>query len=268
MLQTEPWLAEVLNRSILLTGAPRSGTTLLGNLLHSCEGVEYIFEPKVVLPLLALIDSIDEANWRTLFETTLVAEAMMDRVAGRSINLNPHDDSYFGRAKGEKELARQRLCHSWSAAEAQEVCQHRILVWKSPEAGMWAEDLKRLYPGMCVVAIWRREEEVVRSMIEKGWFAERKEARWFHQDGEQPFWWHRRRGIGLERFWMDLDERAKASILWASVWGGLGEGVYVIEYEDLLREPHIAFAALCHFLGLAPGLMTDRLLSEIRMKGE
>ena len=263
MLKSEPWMAEVLNRSILLTGAPRSGTTLLGNLLHSCEGVEYFFEPKVVLPLLALMESIDEANWRTLFETSLVADGMMDRVAGRTINLNPHDDSYFGRAKGEAELA-QRMGHSWAAVEAQGVCAQRVLVWKSPEAGIWAKDLKRLYPGMRVVAIWRSQKEVARSMVAKGWFAGSKEARWFHQDGDMPFWWHRRRGKGLKKFWFDLDEMEKAATLWSSVWGGLGEGMYVVLYSELCGKPQEVFSSLCTFLGLEPGPMTAGLLSTVR----
>lgn len=267
MLKAEPWLAEVVNRSILVTGAPRSGTTLLGNLLHSCEGVEYIFEPQVVLPLLALMDSLAEDDWRTLFETTLVAEAMMDRVAGRGINLNFYDDSSFEKVKPYNEL-KARMGHSWSATEAQGACAQRTLVWKSPEAGMWAEDLRRLYPGMRVVAIWRSEKEVVRSMVAKGWFAGRKEARWFHQDGDQPFWWHRRQGIGLTRFWMDLDEEAKASTLWSSVWAGLGvKGVYVLSYADLCREPQRVFTGLCTFLGLQPGAMTEGLLQRVQ-KGE
>ncbi len=263
MLRSEPWLAEVLNRSILVTGAPRSGTTLLGNLLHSCEGVEYVFEPKTVLPLLALMDSIPEADWRVLFETTLVAEGMMDRVAGRAINLNSYDDTYFLRAKSARNMVR-RLGLSWSAIEAQQACKSRTLVWKSPEAGMWAQDLRRLYPGMRVVAIWRSEEEVVRSMMAKGWFAGRQEARWFHGEGDQPFWWHRRRGTGLDKFWIDLDEEAKASILYESVWAGLGQGVHITNYPGLCQFPQMVFSALCTFLGLEPGPMTPGLLQGVR----
>ena len=265
-LKPEPWLAEVLNRSILVTGAPRSGTTLLGNLLHSCEGVEYVFEPKTVLPLLALMDSLDEANWRVLFETTLVAEAMMDRVAGRTMNFNTFDDTYFGRVKVMRDEKNARLGHSWSAAEAQGVCAQRVLVWKSPEAGIWAKDLKRLYPGMRVVAIWRSQNEVVRSMMVKGWFAGSKEARWFHQDGDMPFWWHRRRGEGWRKCWIDLDERQKAATLWSSVWGGLGEGIYVVLYSALCGKPQEVFSSLCAFLGLAPGPMTPGLLSVVRRR--
>ena len=277
MIKPEPWMAEVLNRSILVTGAPRSGTTLLGNLLHSCEGVEYIFEPQVVLPLLALIDTIDKDDWRTLFETTLVAEGMADRIAGRSINLNPHDESRFQRARGGNyyqgsrgliDHVEDRWAKSWSRAETTLECQRRTLVWKSPEAGIWAKDLKRLYPGMRVVAIWRSQKEVVRSMVAKGWFAGSKEARWFHQDGDMPFWWHRRRGKGLKKFWFDLDEMEKAATLWSSVWGGLGEGMYVVLYSELCGKPQEVFAALAAFLGLAPGPMTEGLLSTVRREAD
>ena len=276
MLKSEPWLAEVLNRSILVTGAPRSGTTLLGNLLHSCNDVEYIFEPQVVLPLLPLIGSLDDSTWRCLFETTLVAEGMADRIAGRSINLNPHDDSYFGRVKRADSLLCTlpisgedgRLGHSWSRAETTAECLRRTLVWKSPEAGIWAKDLKRLYPGMRVVASWRSQKEVVRSMVAKGWFAGSKEARWFHQDGDMPFWWHRRRGEGLKKFWSDMDELGKAATLWSSVWGGLGYGMYVVLYPELCGKPQEVFSSLCTFLGLEPGPMTAGLLSTVRREAD
>ena len=263
MLKSEPWLAEVLNRSILVTGAPRSGTTLLGNLLHSCDGVEYCFEPKTVLPLLALIDTVPESAWRVLFETALVADAMMERVAGRTMNFNTFDETYFGRAKVMSDED-ARLSHSWSAAESQVACERRTLVWKSPEAGIWTRDLQRLYPGMRVVCIWRAEEEVVKSMIARGWFVGRKEARWFHQEGDQPFWWHRRRGIGLNKFWIDLDEEEKASTLWFSVLDGMREAVCLVIYRELCLSPHRVFSALCAFLGLKYGPRTEGLLSTLR----
>ena len=266
-LKSEPWLAEVLNRSILVTGAPRSGTTLLGNLLHSCQGVEYLFEPQVVLPLLPLIESLDASTWRCLFETTLVAEGMADRIAGRSINLNTHDESSYWKAKDSEDVE-ARWDKSWARAETTLECQRRTLVWKSPEAGIWAQDLRRLYPGMQVVAIWRSEEEVVRSMVAKGWFAGRKEARWFHHKDGTPFWWYRRSGVGLTKFWMDMDAPAKASTLWSSVWAGLREGVYTLQYRDLCREPQMVFSSLRTFLGLAPGEMTGGLLAEVRREAD
>ena len=261
VLKAEPWLAEVLNRSILVTGAPRSGTSLIGNLLHSCQGVEYLYEPQVVLPLLPLLGSLDESTWRCLFETTLVAEGMADRIAGRSINLNPHDEGFFLNAKPSSV---ERWRRSWSRAETTLECQRRTLVWKSPEAGIWAHDLKRLYPGMRVVAIWRSEEEVVRSISVKGWLAGSKEARWFHREEGVPFWWHRRLGIGITKPWVDLNEQEKAATLWASIWGGLGEGMYVVLYSELCGKPQEVFAALTAFLGLVPGPMTAGLLQTIR----
>ena len=37
--------AEVIGKSILIGGCGRSGTTILGKLIGSLEGIEYYFEP-------------------------------------------------------------------------------------------------------------------------------------------------------------------------------------------------------------------------------
>ena len=42
----EPILKNLADRSICLTGIGRSGTTILGAVVHSFKNVEYAFEPQ------------------------------------------------------------------------------------------------------------------------------------------------------------------------------------------------------------------------------
>ena len=51
---------ESINESILISGCGRSGTTIVGKLLHSFDNVDYFFEPPLTYTILPLLGKISD----------------------------------------------------------------------------------------------------------------------------------------------------------------------------------------------------------------
>ena len=112
-------ISRLVGRSVVVTGTTRSGTTMMGSLIHSMRGMEYAFEPPLLVSLLPLIDQVDEGVWRLLFETYLFEDFLMEAITGRRLNLNRHDDSCVLVAKAEEDV-RSRMQQMHARVGAQE----------------------------------------------------------------------------------------------------------------------------------------------------
>jgi len=86
-------------KHIVITGVGRSGTTILGKIIHSFEGVEYVYEPYTIQALLPLLTTIEKDHWKNLYHSYLYEDIFMGAVAGRNVNLNEMDDSCIIKAK-------------------------------------------------------------------------------------------------------------------------------------------------------------------------
>ena len=79
-------------RVVFIVGAHRSGKTLIGNLLGSCERVEHIDEPWSLIQTVILAGHklLDESVARDLFLTQLY-EIINDRILMRHVNFREID---------------------------------------------------------------------------------------------------------------------------------------------------------------------------------
>ena len=77
------------DRVIIITGAGRSGTTILGKLIGSMDPAFYFFEPTIVKfgYMHCDLDAL-----RAIF----VEDYVLPLIQGRNINSNENDDSYIG----------------------------------------------------------------------------------------------------------------------------------------------------------------------------
>jgi hypothetical protein len=66
---TNARIRELFGHAVCLTSIARSGTTLVGSLIHSMRGVEYSFEPPTLFMLFPLLDQIPAEAWKLLYET-------------------------------------------------------------------------------------------------------------------------------------------------------------------------------------------------------
>jgi hypothetical protein len=157
-------------KQIIITGLPRSGTTLLGNLLGSCENVEYFFEPPMMNIIMNnLSNKVDQETWKAVFEEYRNYELMFESLAGRRLNFNSHDDTHVYKLISE-EVIESRQSKSWRSFELENILQQFVFCFKTPGLGSGAVMLQKAYPNAIFIVLLRDIASVVKSIQVKGWF--------------------------------------------------------------------------------------------------
>ena len=265
-LSIDPAGREIAGRAILITGAARTGTTMMGQLIQSLEDVEYIFEPPALFALMPLIDSIDAEHWRLLYETYLFEDALMEALAGRRLNFNTHDDSYICRAKSEAEVE-DRLSKSHRRSELVDRAVRTSIAYKMPDMIPSVPRLTELFPDTATVIMVRRPDRVIASVLSKGWFSD-KSLR--DAPGVWPFRRHRGFAVpfwlptGDTEAWLDADETERSALYYLYMYEPpRPASAIVVDYDAFIEEPTEAFARLVERLGRTLGPKTPKLLANV-----
>ncbi len=266
MLGIEGTARDVVGRAILITGTARSGTTMMGGLVQSLDGVEYIFEPPVLYTLMPLIDRISAPDWQLLYETYLFEDVLLETLGGRRLNFNIHNDSHIHRTKSEDDI-RKRLSKSRRRHELVAQAQASSIAYKMAGMIPFLPSLITLFPAMTAIVMLRRPDHVIASVLAKGWFADRSLR-------ETPGVWPFRHHGGLAvPFWVPVDE--------IESWAVAGEmercaryylymyepapppSAIVIDYDAFVAAPVDTFGKLVARLGRTAGPKTAALLNEV-----
>lgn len=251
MLFVRPEISQCVSRSVIITGAARSGTTMLGQLLHTLDNVEYFFEPPFLFSLIPSIREIPEKAFRLLYESYLFEDALMSSVAGRNLNLNRNDDSFILKAKSESDIE-TRLSSSYRRADLFAMTQRRRIVYKMPDVTHFLPKLQSYYPGTKVIVMFREPESVVQSLQDKGWYQDldtpsKAVQGPFRQLGpDLPFWLQDHvmqflRMTPLERlyiYYINVYEYVKKM-----------SQCLVVDYDEFVRDPEQQFQRVCEFVG-------------------
>ena len=67
MLSLDKKISKKCNEAIIISGGARSGTTIIGKVLHSLKNVEYAFEPPALFALFPLINDLPKKIWKLLY---------------------------------------------------------------------------------------------------------------------------------------------------------------------------------------------------------
>lgn len=261
---------EKANSAILITGSARSGTTILGKLVHSFQSVELDFEPPLLLSLLSVINEGSSYHWRLLYETYIYEDFLLNAIGGRRINLNRHDDSSIYGAKGEAEVA-IRLAHSLRKIEAEERSVDATFAYKLPDIVPYVPSLKRLYPGTRVVVMKRNAQETISSLLLKGWFSDgnlRRNVIWpYRTDGTvpTPHWV----GDAYRDKWQSMSEIDRCAYYYIRMSESESEidGRVEVKYSDLIAKPAAVTRDLADILGLQFGGTTESIISQVQKSG-
>lgn len=261
---------EKVNNSIFITGLTRSGTTILGNLIHSFKNVEYSFEPETVFSLLSVYDSLSYSSmkqWMLLYETYLYEDFFLNAVSGRRINCNNSDDSSIYKVKEVSEIDR-RLNSSNRKIDVESVCYNRILAYKVPDAMFMIDQLHAAYPNKKIVIIERKPIEVVNSILEKGWFSDRMlrencSVPCYSQDEfHLPYW------LGEEELdlWINYNEIERIIYYVNKMMCCYKNSSKIIKvsYNEMLNNPHKVANSLANELNLSFGPLTKRVIDSIK----
>lgn len=278
MLQLRPEISQTVGNAVLITGVARSGTTIMGTLIHSLESLEFLFEPPLLYGLFPLLGKLDEAAWKYLYETYLFEDFLLDAMAGRRLNFNKYDDSSIHKVKSPQDVD-ARLDSRYHRLDLfRQAVNHRI-AYKMPDMLPQIDVLTKYYPDMKVVIMFREPEAVVDSLVRKRWFAPESrtsdviQGPWLQLGPDIPFW------VRNTAEWQQASELEKAYLyyIWQnealtlrfnlySVADSIGTGdkrYCIVDYDDFVMNPVAEFQKVMHFLGCKPTPKTAELLKTV-----
>ena len=257
---------EKVGGSLLITGTARSGTTIVGKLVHSFKNVDLSYEPPLLLSLMSLIHTMDEMEWRLLYETYLYEDFYLGAMAGRSLNTNQVDDSSIFRVKTQAEVNR-RLTSSLKKSNFEGSGIRSMLAWKTPDLIPFLGKLIEYYPKMHTVIVKRNAIETINSLIQKGWFSNERNNKneiWpfiLNKNHCIPFW------VKPEDydFWINVSELDRCAYYYIRMNDSLEklDSVIEIKYSKLLESPYGVTKTLSEKLGLEFGEMTQDIIGTV-----
>lgn len=269
-LAISPQAKQKANEAILITGGARSGTTIMGRLIHSFEGVEYSFEPPMMFSLFSLLDEMPAQQWKLLYETYVYEEFFLNALAGRNLNINSNDASSIYKAKSEAFVA-ERMEASVTKVEAERRVRNHRIAYKVPDVVPFIPSLIDLYPDTTVVVMRRGPIEVLNSLAGKGWFAPENEKanliwpyRWC--EGVQVPFWVADQDVKLWTEWGELDRCAYYYLRMNELLNYRDKQV-IVDYQELGKWPESVAGDLADRLGLKFGEKTPEVIRSVQDSG-
>ena len=267
-LSANPKARRKCDEAIIITGVGRSGTTVMGQLVHSLEGVEYAHEPAMLQPLMALLDRMDRPAWELLYESYLFEEFLFSALAGRALNCNLGDQSSIYRVKDETWI-QGRLSQSLRKRNADEDIERAQLVYKMTDIAPFIPQIQESYPHCRVVMVLRNANDVVHSILERQWFTDEmlrgqvlKSPNRVRDGMNIPFWV----APSDDEFWFHSDEIHRIGYFYLRVHRAMDKikNMVTVGYDDLVGDPQEVVRDLADTLGLAYGSKTPELISNVK----
>lgn len=273
-LQTNTYLDDI----IILTGLPRSGTSILGKLVGSFRSVEYAFEPPLVgyLDAQCRHDLLDPTTASELLKVYLFYDYFAEFVHGRGYNFRPSDTSNVLEMQTVPEILKK-----WdrveTMADAVEVAPEYTFSFKFPGTYHVISAFYEQLPNAHIVDIGRNLDRVLASLFEKQWFFDDNlgpdaTGLWpFHDcDGEYlvPYLvaesdTDRWQAMTPETRTAYICNRFAENRLAFTQQYGDSEKCHQIRYERLIDEPAAVTDELTTALGVERGPATQSIVDEI-----
>ena len=239
----------------------------MGKLVHSCRGVEYAFEPEILVRLMLMAGAIPREAWRLLYETILHEQILMEAIAGRGLNFNTSDDSCIFSAKSVREIS-ERFANGQNrykdlAARATEA----TIAYKLPNILSSVPYLLSLYPETRIVVMLRHPDAVVLSLKRKGWFL--RDAPLYRETGLLKLVeGHAFPAViddSMVAAWSKANETDRCYLLYIHNYAALSriDNPLVVDYSRFVDEPGGVFRSLIGDLKLHPGENTAQLLAGV-----
>ena len=245
------------NRVIIITGAGRSGTTILGKIVGSMEPAYYLFEPTIMKAM--LLQDLDD----TAMLMTLLEDYWAPKIQGRACNNNINDDSWDGHY-----YEMPYVWHSMMRNELLTKVSESKLVIKLTDIQPSLYDIRRLFPGVKIVHIIRNGNDVISSAVKRRWFTDN----YMKHDFLDVTYWGVPWMIDEEVeaiVWKNWNPETRAACMWRTcVETGLFESDHMItiRYEDLIAG-NMDVNSLANDLGLTPTSLTWKHMESVGKRG-
>lgn len=279
-MNNEIHIAEIQQQNtkstLVITGAPRSGTSLLGKLVSTLEGIEYHFEPPMVWVLSALLSmkALSPETASVLLRLHLHEDLLLESAHGRKANLRPGDDSLVLNSMPWAELfSRWQNIHNRDDAIQYISDRHLRLAFKTPSVIDAIPFFKAALPESKFLMIMRDGRDVVKSIIKK---------RWLSDAGLEGNYWPYKMVDGIKAphlvedsmvdAWAKMNEATRACYLWRrdaefaiqARDSGLGNRLHILSYEELRQDPGAIMGELAKFLSTRTTDLTKLGIMSVR----
>lgn len=245
---------------ILLTGAMRSGTSVLGKIIGSLRDVEFFYEPMIFVKLLM------NPACSEMFDDYIYSDLIMPALAGRNLNLNRNDDSSIFNYKSEN-FIEDRMARSWSADEIHSAYSGVGCLIKYPTYITQIASFSSSAFPLRKVFIFREPNGNLNSLLRKRWFSDEVISSGIRGEFKKlnsrnvPLWVE---DSDVERF-LSMDEEGRCLFYYnKTLSANLDQFDVVMSYELLCNDPLHTVEILQNKLGAQPGEVTQALLKNMR----
>lgn len=258
-----------MSSSILITGSARSGTTMMGQLIGSCENIEYEFEPAALQDIISQSENMPHAVWKHIVASYMFNHVFLGLVSGRTINQNNNDDSSIFKIKPIEEINR-KLNTSWRFKSLKEFSQTCRLCFKMPDIVPFLEKFEAAFPGLTMVVMKRNPVDSIASLLEKKWFDD-------EQAETNPIWPYRVYRAKKVPYWVPLDEcndwikrtpLEKSAIYYIKSCQVYTQRstIHIVDYDKIVAEPKRQIDAFLSRLDLKMTKQTQDLIKGISIR--
>jgi hypothetical protein len=265
-----------IENTIVITGAGRSGTSVLGRLISTLNAVKYHYEPPMVWMLAGLLSmkvlEPSVAEW--LLRYYLHEELLCESASGRRANLRPMDESLVLNAIPWHELISRMVSVRTRNDAIRLILEKKLrLAIKSPSIIDAVPFIAGALPKAQFIVIVRRGHDVVRSVLNKGWLSDEG-----LQNNYYPY-----KVVGGIRIphlvedelagkWLRWDAVTRACYMWRRdaefarplLSGEFKRRVHFVSYEKLVVSPEDVMSGVSTFLLAEPTDLTRTTMMSVR----
>lgn len=275
---------ELLNDTVMISGIPRSGTSLLGKVIGSFKNFEYEFEPPLVNYFNALLKNKTEISSGIIIDiltTYFVEDIIVNYLHGRKYNFRYQDDSCIFNMKSYREVM-ERLGNIENSAQALELLENSSIrfSFKSPGIFNVIPLLFDAYGNFKLVDIKRNLYSVVGSMVRKKWCSDEKLnddyyntlspyydnsqlLLTYHIEDENEKSWKEKNEV--ERVVKLVINMSKNKLkTFEMIKEKYDDRIYEIKYENLLKKPDKTVNKVSLFLNVEKTNKTLENINKIR----
>tara|TARA_A100001015_G_scaffold303029_1_gene391999 strand:+ start:9292 stop:10161 length:870 start_codon:yes stop_codon:yes gene_type:complete len=254
-----------LNKKIIwITGIERSGTTVLGNLIGSLRGTEYIYEPDTLYPILFLKNKISPDKWKMLFECYFYNDLLRNRINNRQINLNKDDDSFYLNFKENLKIKKNHF----DIFKKNKIVPRSKIIIKIPGLIKEVIELKKYFNNFKFIIIERNGLEILSSIIKKNWFKKDHDNRHFpyikYKEKCYPFWLKKKYFKSWKKF--SSSDKAAFYVIQLKKIINKNKKIYKINYDQLVSNPIEIINDISRKFNLLKTPKTVSLLKKIKKR--
>lgn len=267
---------QLLKDTIYITGAPRSGTSILGKAIATLNKVFYHFEPPTLYMLSSNYainpESVDQLS--TILKTYLCEDLLLERAQGRGVNMRPYDDSSIFNSIDWAELhLRWEKVPNRAAAINYCIENGAKLALKSPNTFDGLPLIRASVPKAKIITIKRNGYDVIRSIVAKKWLSDESlnTELWPYKEVQKnvnvPYWVP----VDFQDGWETMSCLARSTLMWC-VHAQLGLGyindsdVKIVSYEKFTENPGLTMEQIADFTSTETTDYTKRCLKKVRKR--